>query len=128
MKFSQTDLAMENIRDDSQQTGADVHQWEAGGIQITEVIVNTESAAERIGKPMGRYLTLSCPLLTQHDPDARIAMSHLLGDELSRLISPADGAPVMVVGLGNRGVTPDALGPAAIDKTLVTRHMLSSPY
>ena len=128
MNYSQTDLAMENIRDDSHQPGTDVHQWEAAGIQITEVIIKTDAAAERIGKPTGRYLTLCCPLLSQHDPDARIAMSNLLGDELSRLIAPADGAPVMVVGLGNRGVTPDALGPAAIDKTLVTRHMLSSPY
>lgn len=44
------------------------------------------------------------------------------------MLTPSDDAPVLVVGLGNRGVTPDSLGPAAIDKTLVTRHMLGSEY
>ncbi len=128
MNYSQTDLAMENIRDDAQLPGADVRQWEESGIQITEVIIKTEEAAEKIGKPMGRYLTIACPQLSQHDPDARIMMSNMLGGELARLIVPSDDAPIMVVGLGNRGVTPDALGPAAIDRTLVTRHMMSGPY
>ena len=49
-------------------------------------------------------------------------MSNLLAEELGRLLPPGE-APVMVVGLGNRHVTPDALGPLAVDKTLVTRHL-----
>ena len=39
------------------------------------------------------------------------------------MIRAGDGAPVLVVGLGNRFITPDSLGPRAVDRTLVTRHM-----
>ena len=128
MQDLRTDLAMENIGSSAAMPGVDVRRWEENGVQLTEVTIATDEAARGLGKPCGSYLTMECSLLQEHDPDARIAVANLLGEELSRLIAPSDGAPVMVVGLGNRGVTPDSLGPAAIDKTLVTRHMLSSSY
>ena len=128
MLASRTDLAMENLGPEASFPGVDVHRWEESDIQLSEVVIRTEEAAQSLGKPCGNYLTLECPLLREHDPDARIAMANLLGEELSRMVAPSDDAPVLVVGLGNRGVTPDSLGPAAIDKTLVTRHMLGSEY
>lgn len=128
MGFVRTDLAMENIDRENICPGTDVHQWENGDIQITEVIIRTEEAARQLGKNQGNYLTLECPPLAQHDPDAALAMANLLGEELSRLIAPSQKKPVLVIGLGNRNVTPDALGPAVIDRTLVTRHMLESDY
>ena len=123
-----TDLAMENLGEGKHTPGTDVHQRESSGIQITEVIIRTQEAACQLGKPEGSYLTLECRLLSEHDPDARMAMSNLLGEELARLVHPSPDSPVLVVGLGNRSVTPDALGPAVIDRTLVTRHMLKSEY
>ncbi|MBQ8505952.1 MAG: GPR endopeptidase [Clostridia bacterium] len=128
MPSVRTDLAMENIGENPSLPGVDVHRWEENDIQLSEVLIRTEEAARQLGKPCGSYLTMECRLLCEHDPDARIAMANLLGEELSRLLEPSDGAPVLVVGLGNRDVTPDSLGPAAVDKTLVTRHMLSSEY
>ena len=128
MFATRTDLAMENLGAESSFPGVDVHRWEENDVQLSEVVIRTEEAAQSLGKPCGSYLTLECRLLREHDPDARIAMANLLGEELSRMLTPSDDAPVLVVGLGNRSVTPDALGPAAIDKTLVTRHMLNSEY
>lgn len=128
MYTSRTDLAMENLGPEASFPGVDVHRWEESDIQFSEVVIRTQEAAQSLGKPCGSYLTLECPLMREHDPDARIAMANLLGEELSRMLTPSDDAPVLVVGLGNRGVTPDSLGPAAIDKTLVTRHMLGSEY
>ena len=128
MLSSRTDLAMENLNPDSSFPGVEVHRWEESDIQLSEVIICTEEAARQMGKPCGSYLTLECRLLREHDPDARLAMSTLLGEELARLISPGGDAPVLVVGLGNRGITPDSLGPAVIDKTLVTRHVMNSPF
>ena len=126
---TRTDLAMENLdRGADALPGVDVRRWEEGGITMTEVIVRTEEAADALGKPCGNYLTMECPLLREHDPDARLAMSNLIGSELTRLLTPSESAPVMVVGLGNRSVTPDALGPAAVDKTLVTRHIMDSEF
>ena len=128
MFSSRTDLAMESLGAQNSFPGVDVHRWEESDIQLSEVVIHTEEAAQSLDKPCGTYLTLECALLREHDPDARIAMANLLGEELSRMLTPSQDAPVLVVGLGNRGVTPDSLGPAAIDKTLVTRHMLGSEY
>ena len=128
MFSSRTDLAMESLGAQNSFPGVDVHRWEESDIQLSEVVIHTQEAARSLDKPCGTYLTLECALLREHDPDARIAMANLLGEELSRMLTPSQDAPVLVVGLGNRGVTPDSLGPAAIDKTLVTRHMLGSEY
>lgn len=128
MLSSRTDLAMENLDPDSSFPGVEIHRWEESDIQLSEVVIRTEEAARQLDKPCGSYLTLECRLLREHDPDARAAMSTLLGEELARLVSPGGDAPVLVVGLGNRSVTPDSLGPAVIDKTLVTRHVMDSPF
>lgn len=121
-----TDLAMEAF-DGAQQSspcGVDVHRWETGGVTLTEVVVSTDDAARALGKPAGRYLTMESPLLKKRDPDVRSAMASLLSEELSRLLPAWDGQScALVIGLGNRQITPDALGPAVIDRTLVTRHL-----
>lgn len=127
LKF-RTDLAMENLDPDSSATGVEVHRWQESDIELVEVIVSTPEAARLLGKPQGNYLTLECPLLREHDPDARVAMAALLGEELSRLLASHESAPVLVVGLGNRSVTPDSLGPAVVDKTLVTRHICAGSF
>ena len=128
MLVFRTDLAMENLASDLSYPGVEVHRWQESDIELIEVVILTEEAAQALGKPCGSYLTLECPLLREHDPDARIAMSTLLGEELGRMLDSGDDAPVLVVGLGNRSVTPDALGPAVIDKTLVTRHIQGSGF
>ena len=128
MLSSRTDLAMENLGPNSSFPGVEVHRWEESDIQLSEVIIRTEDAARQLDKPCGSYLTLECRLLREHDPDARAAMATLLGEELARMVAPGEKAPVLVVGLGNRSITPDALGPAVIDRTLVTRHVMDSPF
>jgi len=128
MLLARTDLAMESLDCDSSRPGVEVHRWEESDIQLSEVVICSQEAASALNKPQGTYLTLECRLLREHDPEARIAMSTLLGEELARMLSPVQNAPVLVVGLGNRSVTPDSLGPAVIDRTLVTRHMMHSEF
>ena len=128
MPNSRTDLAMEILGGDEALSGVEIRRWQQGDIQMTEVVITTPEAARQMGKPLGSYLTLECPLLREHDPQVRIAMSALLGEELSRLICPDGNAPVLVVGLGNRDVTPDSLGPSAAGKILVTRHIMDSSF
>ena len=131
MPSNRSDLAMECFEnaDGGAVPGAQVSHWETDGIEITEVLVTDNEAAQLLGKPKGTYLTLECPLLLERDPDARLAMASLLAEEIDRILPPGDGdAPVLVVGLGNRSITPDALGPGVVDRTLVTRHMLGAPW
>ena len=131
MPITRTDLAMECFEnaDGGAIPGAQVSHWESGGIEITEVLVTDNEAAQLLDKPKGVYLTLECPLLMERDPDARLAMASLLAEEIDRMLPGGDSsAPVLVVGLGNRSITPDALGPGVVDRTLVTRHMLGTPW
>lgn len=124
MKQIRTDLAMEEAAglDREHMPGVHISEWETGGVVMTEVNVENEEGARLLGKPIGLYLTMECPRVRQRNVDARRAVSVLLGEELARLLPPGAGS-VLVVGLGNRTVTPDALGPLAVDHTLVTRHL-----
>ena len=126
MHKNRTDLAMERINPDHSCPGVEIRRWAETDIDISEVIIRSEDAARGLGKPCGNYITMECRLLNEHDPDARIAMANLLGGELGKMLPEDENAPVLVVGLGNRDVTPDSLGPLTIEKTLVTRHMLDS--
>ncbi len=131
MPYTRTDLAMEAFEntDSGAIPGVSVSHWEADGVQITEVLITDNEAALQLDKPKGSYLTLECPRLIERDPDARLAVSSLLAEEIGRLLPECgDGAPVLVVGLGNRSITPDSLGPGVVDRTLTTRHILGASY
>ena len=122
-----TDLAMESVggRNLQDLPGIDISTWEAGGISITAVSIETEVGAQLLEKPIGQYITLECPQLPQKSVEVRESVSAILGEELSRLL-PESQSTVLVIGLGNRMVTPDAIGPKTIDKVLVTRHLFEA--
>ena len=132
MRQIRTDLAMEvyQAAGCGDIPGAQINQWEQAGVHITEVMIETEEGARALGKPIGSYLTLEAPLLREGDADVRLAISNILAEEIGRMLTASgveqgsEGDPVLVVGLGNRRVTPDCIGPMTADRTLVTRHML----
>ncbi|HIR08148.1 MAG TPA: GPR endopeptidase [Candidatus Pullichristensenella stercoripullorum] len=124
MRQIRTDLAMESFGHGGEgMPGVHVNHWEEMGVSLTEVVVETEEASRALGKAVGVYMTLECPAIRQRDLDARLAMANLLGEEMARMLPGEGEAPVLVIGLGNRRITPDSLGPQTIDRTLVTRHM-----
>ena len=131
MTTYRTDLAMEafdGIQEDVI-PGVSVSHWQTQGVRMTLVEITDNEAANALGKARGSYLTLECPGFRQRSPEMRHALSALLAEELARLLpSSPQGAPLLVVGLGNRAITPDSLGPSVVDRTLVTRHMLSGPF
>ena len=75
-----TDMALEAFENaqNGSVDGVRVNRWETDGVEITEVLVTDNEAAQLLGKPRGTYLTLECPLLLERDPDARLAVSALL--------------------------------------------------
>ena len=115
-------IGPDGARGKARYPGVKVAVWEESGIQITEVVIDEEAGSRMMGKPLGRYITLECGEVRTGNPETRRAVSSLLAEELTRML-PGGDQPVMVVGLGNRQVTPDALGPMTIDRTLVTRHI-----
>ncbi|NLF58567.1 MAG: GPR endopeptidase [Candidatus Hydrogenedens sp.] len=123
MRQVRTDLAMERCGGGEERLpGVHVSAWETHGITITEVTVETEEGAKITEKPVGRYVTLEMPAGAD-DPDTRLAVAELLGEELMRMLPEEGEGPALVIGLGNRQVTPDSLGPKTVDGTLVTRHL-----
>lgn len=122
-----TDLAVEmkeDIQSDEPISGVHVMTKNNGDSDIREVriVVENEQGAMSLGKPVGTYITLESEHLREHDEDFHAPMSEVLARHLKQFIG--NKKRIMVAGLGNREVTPDALGPYVIDNLYVTRHLL----
>ncbi|MBQ4266400.1 MAG: GPR endopeptidase [Clostridia bacterium] len=92
------------------------------GIERTVVRIEDEKAAREIGRPVGTYVTLSCSQTMTIELKTRQALSRELAGSITAML-PDPVHSVLVAGLGNRSVTPDALGPRTVERVLVTRHM-----
>jgi spore protease len=100
--------------------GIDYKAYSESGLSISRLTVKTEKAKQTLGKDIGTYITVALPSLTDNftSTDKRLAA---IGREIRRLI-PVNGL-ILVVGLGNEEITPDALGPKTALKVLATRHI-----
>ena len=120
-----TDLALESRAMAHNPAGVSSQTYRRGPIEETHVRVETEEAEQALDKARGVYITLSHPSLSQCPPEERAAMARAVADALTDLIPPF--GDLLVVGLGNRHITADALGSRVLDDLLVTRHILSLP-
>lgn len=111
-----TDLAMEAA--DTTLAHA-TREWCEGTVNLCRIAVD-ENAARQLGKPAGDYLTASLSPLTDNERDFE-GIAGVLGKQLHQLL-PSSGT-VLVVGLGNESITPDALGPRTAAQVLATRHI-----
>lgn len=123
-----TDLALE-ARENLDKSGEEMN-----GIQIQEemdrqkniytttVTIKTENCAKAIGKPVGCYVTMEVPDMGSEDDGYHREISEALAQRIKGLRKKREGS-VLLVGLGNRNVTPDALGPLVIDNLKITRHL-----
>ena len=128
-----TDLALEareNISEaESELRGVNVEEYylEDEDIQITKVMIHTKNAAKAMGKPMGVYVTMEAPAMLEPDEGYHREISQCLSKELKQMIPDSDKEQsVLVVGLGNREVTADSLGPQVLDNLQITRHMVKA--
>lgn len=89
---------------------------------ITYVDVLNENGTKKIGKPLGRYVTVEMPKFKEYG----FAFYKAVSEELSEIIKSfkiPNNPTVLVLGLGNEKITSDALGPMCIDKLIVARHL-----
>ena len=113
-----TDLALESFSADS--LPENVHIYTRGeAFDITEIIIDDDSCLDAIGKGRGRYITLEGNSLSRFSDDYQL-MAQELSQELAALLPEGE---VLVVGLGNNDITPDAIGPQTAAKVLATRHL-----
>ena len=123
--------------------GVRVREERREGCPVTRVEILDGRGEAALGKPVGTYVTVDLTGLVRREEDAFPRCCRALAGELTRLLRPRscralagelshllrrcrvpEQAPVLVVGLGNRSITPDAVGPGAADHTLVTRHLI----
>ena len=127
-----TDLALEAKESceakDGQPRGVRVTEQEDPEREIytTTVVIETENGARVMGKPVGTYITLEAPNMSSPDEDYHAEISEALAGHIRALMRTEDDKrkSVLVVGLGNREVTPDALGPEVVGNLRITRHMI----
>ena len=125
-----TDLALEAKESISQEeeqlrgVRVDEYRLDSEGALVTRVSVESKNAAKAMGKPMGIYVTIEAPTLVEADEDYHRDISICLAEELRKLLPQEKELNVLVIGLGNRMVTADALGPQAVDNLCITRHIV----
>ena len=128
-----TDLALEDKErfesDNVEISGVSVEEFydEEHEIRVTEVKILTENGAKSMRKPIGTYITMEMANLVLPDEEYH----HVVAEELSKYVGNVlqmdkdkEDYTVLVVGLGNREVTPDALGPHTVECLNVTRHIV----
>ncbi len=126
-----TDLALEareNIEEkESEIRGVSVEEEydKERDIKITKVVVETKNGAKALGKPMGTYITLEAPAMTEPEEDYHKEIAEILAKELRDLLPNSEKEQsILVVGLGNREVTADSLGPNVVDNLFINRHIV----
>lgn len=127
--YFRTDLALEaaemmSARPAEDIPGIRVESQDLDGIVTSRVSVENEEGQRRIGKAMGNYVTLEAPGLRKRNVMLQDRVSQVFTRELARLAQLREDMNILVVGLGNWNVTPDALGPRVVRDLLVTRHLL----
>jgi spore protease len=124
-----TDLAMEAhqmaMGNATHVSGVEEHSQDLDGIHISRVHVMNAKGERAIGKKKGNYITLEAAGLRRRDPDLQERMAEAFAAEFKDILHIPEEAKVLVVGLGNDQVTPDALGPKVVAKLFVTRHIFN---
>ena len=126
--FLQSDLAAE-CGSSAAGPGVWSSETETGGCHILRVDVRGETAARRVGKPEGRYVTVTCGDAARLDEEAFLRTRCTLAVELREMArrmagkEVGPGFRVLVAGLGNRRITADAVGPETVRHLAVTRHI-----
>ena len=132
MRMRRTDLALEARELWQEQAGAvtalpgvEARDKLREGIPVNTVKVLDQRGEQALGKPRGSYITLTLEGLASREEGIFQRCVHAVADELFGLIQGTPpGSLVLVAGLGNRAITPDAIGPKVHENVLVTRHLI----
>ena len=123
-----TDLAMEArmlyTRSAGEQTelpGVIAREQDRHGVRMNVVRIINAEGERALGKPRGTYITAQLDALCARQTGSFAAAAKTIGRALRELLGPCRSA--LVVGLGNRDIRPDAIGPEALRSVIVTRHL-----
>ena len=116
-KFDEDHIEVKGVRVDEERISPE--------IMITRVFIDTENGAKAMKKPKGTYITIEASDMMEEDEDYHREVSRQLAKVIETMLpGKKEELKILVVGLGNREVTPDALGPYVVDNMMITRHII----
>ncbi len=126
-----TDLALEKSEIVKEQKGTlgdgvETIEEEKGTCKITTVNILNEKGSEMLGRPCGTYITIESEFLNKNDASCHEEAAKCTAQCLNRIEKFKNAKSILVVGLGNWNITPDALGPKVVERMLVTRHIMDT--
>lgn len=126
-----TDLAVEarelwneSTEDTTKLNGVEAYDRTVQGFRTTTVKILTEEGERELCKPRGSYVTVDLDCFINRENDSFNRGAEAVSSELLSMMKLNDNDTVLVVGLGNPAVTPDAIGPGVARSTMVTRHLV----
>ena len=132
MNNARTDLALEarelwqeSSENNSKLRGVWARDMKNNGFSVSRVRILNEEGSAALGKPCGAYTTIELEGLSRRDVDSFPRAIAAIASEMSEIVPKGDGC-VLVVGLGNDGITPDAVGASTVSHIIVTRHLVST--
>ncbi|HHU22927.1 MAG TPA: GPR endopeptidase [Clostridiales bacterium] len=130
MSRIRTDLALEakelwreSADETTKLSGVEAYDETRGSFKISTVKILDEEGERQLGKPRGTYITIELDGLIRREENAFEDAANILAEELRKILKLEENASVLVVGLGNDAITPDAVGPETVDCVMVTRHL-----
>ncbi|XQY90772.1 GPR endopeptidase [Metabacillus sp. HB246100] len=117
--------SLQEAENQSNISGVIIKEWEEKGISISSIDID-EEGAKTVGKKPGKYLTLETQGIRQKDTDLQEKVIDVFAKQFHHFLDEigiSKDASCLVVGLGNWNVTPDALGPLAVENLVITRHL-----
>ena len=125
--YVRTDLAAEaSARLETPVEGVESEELRLHGCRVSKVVINSPAGAEAIGKPEGKYLTIEMEEYVNRRALSFADCANAISELLRSFDAVSRAKNFMIACLGNRAVTPDAVGPATADSIIVTRHLKSS--
>lgn len=128
--MKRTDLALE-VRESIPEDNEEIHgvvlernKDEEKQMEVTKVLIKDAQGAKVMGKPMGTYITIEAWALEKKLENHYDELSEVIKNYIEELAGGIKDKSVLIVGLGNREVTPDALGPKVVDELFTTRHLI----
>lgn len=96
---------------------------EINEIRVTVVDVTSDIGAKKLGKTIGKYITVETPHMDEPDEGYHQEITKVLIEQLRQLLPGIAQRKILVAGIGNREITPDALGPLVVEHLFITRHL-----
>jgi len=123
-EMSRKNRAVREAQDQPKDEGVIVEEAGTEDVKVTRVQIVSPQGEQELGKPMGNYITLDVPKIKTNHTEVFSTACNILAQELRKIIRLSPKSSVLIVGLGNWNITPDALGPKVVNNMMVTRHLL----